>query len=211
MNYKSFNIAMHELGHNVEQVFSLYRVDHTLIEGVPNTAFTEGFAFVFQARDLDVLGLSRPDPELTAFKALDVFWMTREIAGVGLVDMRVWRWMYEHPDAKPAELREAVVRIAKEVWNAYYADVLGVKDSPILAIYSHMIAYGLYLPDYPLGHIIAFQVEEYLESRDLAKEMERMCSQGRITPNAWMKGAIGKPISTQPMIRAAAKALEVVK
>ncbi len=56
MNYKGFNVAMHELGHNVEQVFSLYRLDHTLLQGVPNTAFTEGFAFVFQARDLEVLG-----------------------------------------------------------------------------------------------------------------------------------------------------------
>ncbi len=36
MNYKGYNIAVHELGHNVEQVFSLYNVDHTLLTGVPN-------------------------------------------------------------------------------------------------------------------------------------------------------------------------------
>ena len=41
MNYKGFNIAVHEMGHNVEQVFSLYNVDYTLLSGVPNNAFTE--------------------------------------------------------------------------------------------------------------------------------------------------------------------------
>ena len=59
MDYKGFNIAVHELGHNVEQIFSLNRVDHTLLHGVPNTAFTEAMAFVFQARDLELLGLPR--------------------------------------------------------------------------------------------------------------------------------------------------------
>ena len=132
MNYKGFNVAMHELGHNVEQVFSLYRLDHTLLQGVPNTAFTEGFAFVFQARDLEVLGLSKPDAKADAAKTLDAFWATREIAGVGLVDMRVWRWMYAHPDATPEQLRKQVTAIANEVWNTYYAPVMGVKDSPIL-------------------------------------------------------------------------------
>ena len=40
MNYKGFNIAVHEMGHNVEQKFSLNDIDHTLLQGVPNTAFT---------------------------------------------------------------------------------------------------------------------------------------------------------------------------
>ena len=48
MNYKGFNIAVHEMGHNVEQTFSLNDIDHTLLQGVPNTAFTEALAFVFQ-------------------------------------------------------------------------------------------------------------------------------------------------------------------
>ena len=46
MMYKGYNIAIHELGHNVEQVCSLYQVDSTLLRGVPNTAFTEALAFV---------------------------------------------------------------------------------------------------------------------------------------------------------------------
>ena len=56
MDYKGYNIAVHELGHNVEQTFSLYDIDHTLLAGVPNTAFTEALAFLFQARDLELLG-----------------------------------------------------------------------------------------------------------------------------------------------------------
>src|SRR6266496_5664306 len=38
MNYKAYNIAVHEMGHNVEQTFSLNDIDHTLLAGVPNTA-----------------------------------------------------------------------------------------------------------------------------------------------------------------------------
>ena len=38
-------------------------------------------------------------------------------------------------------------------------------DCEILAIYSHMISNALYLPDYPLGHIIAFQVARSCRAR----------------------------------------------
>ncbi len=207
MNYQGFNIAMHELGHCVEQILSLYKVDHTLLSGVPNTAFTEGFAFVFQSRDLEILGVENKDPMAARLSALDNFWATREIAGVALVDMNAWRWMYKNADAEPGELREAVTEIAKGVWDRYFAPALGVTGSPLLAIYSHMINAGLYLPDYPLGHIIAFQVEEHLKKHGLAAEMERMCRLGSITPGEWMRQAVGGPISPEPMIRAAAAAL----
>ncbi len=211
MNYKGYNIATHEFGHNVEQVFSLNKVDHTLLRGVPNTAFTEGFAFVFQSRNLDLLGLGKSDPMAEHLDALENLWAMAEIAAVSLVDMTVWHWMYDHPNATPAELKEAVVNTAKEVWNRYYAPIIGVKDVDLLAIYSHMIDAGLYLPDYPIGHIIAFQVEEHMKGRNLGTEMERMCSIGSITPDQWMQQAIGQPISSEPLIQAAEAALEVVK
>ncbi len=211
MNYLGFNIAMHELGHCVEQVISLYKVDHTLLSGVPNTAFTEGFAFVFQSRDLEMLGMENKDPLAAHLSALDNFWATREIAGVALVDMNAWRWMYKNADAEPGELREAVTEIAKGVWDRYFAPVLGTTGSPLLAIYSHMINAGLYLPDYPLGHIIAFQVEEHLRKHGLAAEMERMCRLGSITPGEWMRQAVGGPISPEPMIKAAAAAIAALE
>ncbi len=208
MNYKGYNIAVHELGHNVEQVFSLYEVDHTLLQGVPNSAFTEALAFVFQARDLDLLGLARPDAESRRLKTLSDFWQAWEIAGVSLVDIGAWHWMYEHPKATPQETRLAVVTIARETWNRYYAPVLGGKDSPLLGIYSHMIAYPLYLPDYPLGHMIAFQIEEHLEkSGPLGGEFERMARFGSVAPDVWMTNATGSPVSPEPLLRAAEHSL----
>ncbi|MBI4668605.1 MAG: hypothetical protein HY747_05375 [Elusimicrobia bacterium] len=202
-------------------------MDHNLLSGVPNTAFTEAFAFVFQDRALEMLGLNetqitpvltagghaqvRSETESEALKHLDEFWATREIAGVGLVDMKAWRWLYQHPQASAADFKQAVVQIAKDVWNEHYAPVFGVKDVPILAIYSHLIEYGLYLPNYPLGHIIAFQVGDYYKTHALGQDMERMCKIGNVTPEEWMKQAIGAAISTEPMIKAAKEALKVVQ
>ena len=210
MNYQGFNTAMHELGHCTEQVFSMYKIDHTLLEGVPNTAFTEGFAFVFQDRDMEVLGLDKPDSNSEALKTLDSFWSAREIAGVALVDMNVWRWLYQNKDATAEDLRQAVGVIARGVWDKYYAPLFGVKGSPLLAVYSHMINSGMYLPDYPLGHIIAFQIEEYFKTHKLGVEMERMCRLGSITPRDWMRQAVGEEISPKPMIHAAAQALKTL-
>lgn len=209
MDYKGYNIAIHELGHNVEQVFSLNGIDCWWLAGVPNNAFTEAFAFVFQNRDLELLGLMAPGPEVRRREALGTLWNTYEIAGVSLVDMRVWSWMYAHPEATPAELREAVLAIAREVWNRHFAPVLGAhtRDSEILAVYSHMIVYGLYLPDYALGHIIAFQVAGKLRGEDFGAEVERMARQGRLTPDAWMRGAMGDPVSTRALLDAAREAL----
>lgn len=210
MQYKGYNIAIHELGHNVEQVFSLNRMDHYMLNGVPNNAFTEAFAFVFQSRDLQVLGIEQSNAHAEHLKALDTYWSTCEIAAVGLVDMRVWHWLYDHPNATPEELNEAVNRIAKEVWNDYYYPLTGVKDAIILGIYSHMVAYGLYLPDYSLGHIIMFQIEDYLKDKNLGAEMQRMCRIGRLTPDAWMRQAVGSPISAQPLIDAAEIAVKEI-
>ena len=55
MDYKGYNIAVHEFGHNVEQVLDMYDIDYYTLAGVPNTAFTEASAFLFQARDLELL------------------------------------------------------------------------------------------------------------------------------------------------------------
>ena len=201
MLYKGYNIAVHELGHNVEQSFSLGEVDHWSMNGVPNTAVTEALAFVFQARDLELLGLSGAgDAERRRNEAQNDLWAAYEIGGVALVDMGVWRFLYAHPDATPAELREATLSIARDIWNRYYAPVFRVKDVEILAVYSHMISNGLYLPDYPLGHIIAFQLNKQFRGRDFGLEFERVTRQGRLTPDGWMRGAVGGPLSAQALL-----------
>jgi len=213
MDYKGFNIAVHEMGHNVEQVFSMDDVDHTMLSGVPNTAFTEAIAFVFQARDLELLGLTIEKDEVAeAYNTLNDFWATAEISAVSLVDMALWHWMYDHPDATPAELREAALDISRDVWNRYYAKIFGVKDVTLLGIYSHIIHSFLYLPDYPMGHMIAFQIEEHIKKAgSVGPEVERMTTLGRITPDLWMKEATGSRVGADALIEAAERALEVVR
>ena len=212
MNYKGFNIAVHEMGHNVEQTFSLNEVDHTLLQGVPNNAFTEALAFVFQGHDLELLGLPAPDARSTAEKTLNEFWSAYEIAGVALVDIGVWHWMYDHPAATPAELDAATVRIARETWNRYYAPVFHQNDVVLLGIYSHMIELPLYLPNYLIGSFIANQVEEQMQlAGGIGPEFERIAKMGRVTPDLWMIHATGKPVGPEALLTAAQKALVTVR
>jgi hypothetical protein len=209
MDYKGWNIAVHEMGHNVEQTISLYDIDHYLLSGVPNTAFTEALAFVFQDRDMELLGLARPDARSEALQALDDFWSAAEIASVALVDMGVWHWMYDHPEAAPSELREATLGIARDVWNRYWSPVIGVGDVTLLAIYSHMIDGRLYLPDYPIGAMIAAQIKERMESAgEPGEEFERMARIGRVMPDLWMRMATGEPVGPANLLARAAQALE---
>ncbi|HXR15390.1 MAG TPA: hypothetical protein VN777_04180 [Terriglobales bacterium] len=208
MNYKGFNIAVHEMGHNVEQTFSLNDNDFTLLQGVPNTAFTEALAFVFQGHDLELLGLPAPDAKSQSEKTLNDFWSTYEIGGVALVDMAVWHWMYDHPQATPKQLDAATVQISKDIWNRYYAPVFHKNDVVLLGIYSHMIDSFLYLPDYPIGHTIAFQIEEQMKKAgSIGPEFERMAKMGRITPDLWMERATGRPVGPEALLEATQQAL----
>ncbi|HWR37581.1 MAG TPA: hypothetical protein VN622_17095 [Clostridia bacterium] len=208
MNYKGYNIAVHEMGHNVEQTLSLNDIDHYFLNGVPNTAFTEALAFVFQGQDLKLLGLQQDDPQSEALKTLNDFWGTYEIAGVALVDMQAWHWMYDHPQATPAELKQATLAIAKDVWNKYYAPVFGKKDVVLLGVYSHMIDSVLYLPDYPIGHLIAHQLEEQVRKTGaIGPEFERMVKPGSILPDLWMQNATGRPVGAEAMLEATDRAL----
>ncbi len=211
MDYKGYNIAIHEFGHTVEQTISLQDVDYYTMAAVPNTSFTEDWAFIFQSRDLELLGEGKITEETKYLKSLDNFWSAYEIMGVSLVDIGVWKWLYKNPSAKPEQLKQAVIKIAKDVWNKYYADVFGQKDQPILAIYSHMIDNPLYLSAYPVGHLIEFQIEQYIEGKNLGEEMQRMLTQGRLTPSHWMKGAVGGDISVKPLIQATEEALGKIK
>jgi hypothetical protein len=248
MDYKGYNIAVHELGHNIEQVFSMTTIDHTLLQGVPNNAFTEALAFLFQQQDMALLGMPAAGANRDAEAVLEAFWNAREIAGVSLVDIGAWRWLYAHPDASPAEFREAVVRLAQDVWNQYYAPLHGKRDVTLLAIYSHMVNNEMYTPDYALAHLVAFQIRAHFaklggpmgaaaaaaggapsaagstsaaqrlpaavresDRRHFGKEFERVSQIGNVTPNEWMRQAVGAPLSAAPLIEAAEKALTQLK
>ena len=207
MNYKGYNIAVHEFGHNVEQTISLNDVQNYMINGVPNTAFTEALAFVFQERDLFLLNMNNTDPQKEYLKTLDIFWSLYEIMGVSLVDMKMWQWLYANPNATAVELRDAVLKISKDVWNSYYAPVFGQNDQTILAIYSHMINSPMYLPNYAFGHLIHFQLEEHFKTHELAPEVLRIFALGQLTPDEWMKKAVGEPISNDPVLKATDEAV----
>lgn len=152
--------------------------------------------------------MKNTDPLVADYETLEIAWSVYEIMGVSLVDMNVWKWMYEHPDANAAELKVAVMDIAKDIWNKYYAPVFGVKDQTILAIYSHMIENPLYLSAYPIGYLILFQNEQYIKDKNFADEIIRIYSQGRLTPDAWMIQATGKKLSSQPLLEAASESVK---
>jgi len=200
MDYKGYNIAVHEMGHNVEEVISLYDVDYYSLRGVPSDGFTEASAFMFQKKDLQLLGY--PTQPTDENDRLDHLWSTYEIMGVSLVDIYMWQWLYQHSNANAAELREAVIDIATDVWNTYYAPLLGEKDCPLLAIYSHMIGYAMYLPGYSIGHVVQQMIEDHMQQfttpQAWAQEYERIYRIGRLTPNAWLHEAVGHSLTPAP-------------
>ncbi len=131
-----------------------------------------------------------------------------KLRGVALVDMAVWHWMYDHPNATPAELKDATVQISKDVWNKYYAPIFGKRDVVLLGVYSHMIDSFLYLPDYPIGHMIAFQIEEQMDKAgNIGSEFERMATVGSVIPDLWMKKATGAPVGPEALLAETKKAL----
>jgi hypothetical protein len=207
MDYKGYNIAVHEFGHNVEQTISMYDVDNYMMSGVPNTAFTEALAFLFQSRDLFLLGIDQKNAGADKLQAMNNGWTLMEIMGVSMVEMKVWKWLYENPEATPAALKEATLKNSLEVWNKYFAPVIGVKDSPILSIYSHTVDAPLYLSNYAYGQMIENQIEGYIKGKKFSDEVDRIFKLGRLTPQQWMMAATGEKISAQPVLDAVRNAL----
>ena len=212
MDYKGYNIAVHEFGHCVEEVLDMYQIDHYMLSGVPNTAYTEASAFLWQHRDLQLLPKSaniNHTSSKSKDEVFDQFWSMYEIMGVSLVDMQMWQWIYAHKEATPKELCEATMQIAKDIWNQYYEPVLGEHDCILLGIYSHMVNSPMYLPNYPLGHIVQYQLEEHLAQfntpRAFAAEYARIYRLGRLTPQQWMIQAVGTTPSIDPILRAVSR------
>ena len=177
---------------------------------MPNTAFTEALAFVFQAHDLELLGLAKPDAEAQRLRTLNDFWATYEIAGVALVDMAVWHWMYDHPDATPAQLSEAVVQIAQDVWNKLLRAgprQAGRRAARHLLAHDPLLPVPARLPDRPPDRVPDRGADR--EGRaTLGAEFERMARIGAVTPDLWMRKATGAPVGPQALLRATEAALK---
>jgi len=92
------------------------------------------------------------------------------------------------------------------------APVFGKKDVGLLGVYAHMVNNFLYLPNDPIGHLIAHQIEEQMKrAGNLGAEFERMSTYGSLPPGQWMKNATGQPVGASALLHATEKALEVVK
>ena len=202
LDYKGFRIGMHELGHTTHQNLARYGSDYYILGNLPMSGFAEAIAELFAYRNMKALGLEdQTDPHEREMQALASFWYVYEHGGQALTEMRTWRWLYAHPDADADQLKAAAREIARSVWNEFYAPVFGVKDVEILSIYSHFINGSLYLNSYVLGNIIMYQLYDYMEGEDFAAELDRICRQGRLTPDLWMEQAVGSPVSTEPLLR----------
>jgi hypothetical protein len=106
-------------------------------------------------------------------------------------------------------LKQATIAIAKDVWNRYYAPVFKKRDVVLLAVYSHMIHSFLYLPDYPLGHLIAHQIEHQIKkSGNIGSEVVRMATYGSVAPDLWMEHATGSPVGPEALIETTREALK---
>lgn len=206
LDWAGFDIAMHELGHNVEQLISLHHVPRPALRGVPNTACSEAFAFLFQAEARRVLGVAGDDARLAAATTLETALAAIQIAGPALLELEAWRWLYAHPDADAAALQAAVLALADGLWQRHYAAAYGPDPYALLAAYQHMIAYPLYLPNYAIGHIVSHQIRRHLAGGDLAAEARRICAIGRVTPALWLERAVGAPLDARRLLADAAGA-----
>lgn len=204
INEEEFGTFMHELGHSTEQVLTTFEMDYKSLWSVPNTAFTEGFAFTFQDKADFILGRkTTPDSDVTVMQR---FWEVFEITGPALTEIRFFHWLYENPQATAADMQRAIRRIGDEIWKQFYARIFGADGHGLMSVYSHILWCSFYLADYSMGYVIAYQVRKYLASRKFAPEMERMCALGCIYPEQWMKAAVGQEISATPLLSDVQKA-----
>ena len=190
MDYKGYNIAVHEMGHNVEQIFSLNDIDHYAAARRAQHRVHRGAGLRLPgAATWNCSAWRKPDAREPSLQTLDDFWGAYEIAGVALVDMALWHWMYDHPDATPASCARPCCRIAKDVWNRYYAPVFGGRDVTLLGIYSHMIelrAVPARLPARPPDRLPDRGADATRRATS-APEFERVARFGAVTPDLWMR------------------------
>ena len=99
MDYKGYNIAIHELGHNVEQTFSLYDIDsHAARRRAEHRVHRGARVPVPGARPRAARPARRRPARPSGCACSTTFWNTREIAGSALVELDVWQLALRAPD-----------------------------------------------------------------------------------------------------------------
>lgn len=209
LGWDGFDTAMHELGHNLEQLCSTFFAPRPALRNVPNTACTEAFAFLYQSLGKRVLGIEATNGTDRAFAVDSVQTMLAacQIAGPSLLELQVWRWLYANPTATAAQLRTEVLAIADRLWTRFYQRDFGADPYRLLAAYQHMIGHPLYLADYTLGHVMSHQIRSFMRTKDVATETQRITSIGRLTPELWMHRAVGEGVSVDPLAVESGRAL----
>lgn len=209
LDYKSYRVAMHELGHNVCGIYSTRNIDNFVLAGVPTGGITEGYAELLAYKNMQGLGLKTTSPEEQKHQlALAAFWYLAEMGGEALTDIEVWKWMYANPGFSAEELSDAVNSITTGIWNQYYSEIFGgLRDQHILAIYNHFITGSLYLYNYYMANVIVLQMSDAFEGDNLAANLENACLEGETLPELWMVRATGEDISLNSVIKGSQEAV----
>ncbi|MCB0328628.1 MAG: hypothetical protein KDD70_03160 [Bdellovibrionales bacterium] len=189
---------LHELGHCVEYLISQDSVEYEPLRGSPNTSISEAFAFQFEQRAL--VALLGDSQELSySISPLASFWECYESAGVALLELEVYRSIPRERAPSAELLGELFTVKAQEIWNKYYAPILGRENSPILACYTHLLYTPLYVPHYLIGQLLSFLIDSHLEGKDFGHELERMSSIGKLPFLIWVQKAIGAEFNPDPL------------
>jgi len=202
-NFAAYGTAMHELGHAVEQAMSVGRAPRPALKGVPGSCAVESVANVFCDTRFRLVGVKLSTEAIQPLDQMTVETMlgSCQMAGPALVELRTWRWLYGHPDATATELREAVLQIAALVWTEFFETHFGPDPYYLTAAYQHMLGYPLYLANYVISDLALQQMRAYVRGKDVAAELMRMYTIGRLTPDLWMERAVGAPLSVEPLLR----------
>ncbi|MCA1757241.1 MAG: hypothetical protein LC649_07275, partial [Bacteroidales bacterium] len=213
LDYKSYRVAMHELGHNVCGIYSTRNIDNFVLAGVPTGGITEGYAELLAYKNIQGLGLKASTPEEQKHNlALAAFWYLAEMGGQALTEIEVWKWMYANPGFSAGELSDAVNSITTGIWNQYYSEIFGgLSDQHILAIYNHFITGSHYLYNYYMANVIVLQLSDAFEGDNLAANLENACLEGETLPELWMVRATGEDISLNAVITGSQDAVRYYK
>ena len=210
LDYKSYRVAMHELGHTVCAVYCTNGMDFSILAGVPSAAITEGFAELFAYKNAAGLGLYPFDGEKqNHMLTLAAMWYMFEMGGQSLVELESWKWLYANPNADAEEVRKGIMSIAANVWNEYFAEVFGgIRDQHILSIYNHYITGDLYLYNYFMSNAIMYQLHSTFNGLNLATNLKEICLEGITSTERWMKNAMESEISVDKLLKAAENGVE---
>lgn len=75
-----------------------------------------------------------------------------------------------------------------------------------------MVDRAMYMPDYPISRLVAFQLKDHLAQAGvpLGVEFESISKIGNVTPCHWMRLAVGAPLLAEPLLAATRNSLERV-